>query len=236
MLPHPSFGKADICNSLTRFAKGLLKGILSPIRREFPFFVLFFLLISLSTLKFFISGILGFHLDPIVFEDLARGLSVSYVFTAIISYTRKKWVKVVFYAIGLSLFGLNVFLWLVFHLIIQPQIITFIGETNSREATEFLSTYLFSRNGIISIIVICFALMTVVMAELRHELIDNSISQKTSWTARKAFLWGTVITVLFGFGQFDIFYHIAKSKTTDDLPIKDTFPYDTVTKMIFSLK
>ncbi|WP_442616165.1 phosphoethanolamine transferase [Prevotella multiformis] len=235
MLPHPSFGKADICNGLTRSAKVLLKRISSPIRREFPFFVLFFLLISLSTLKFFISGMLGFHLDPIVFEDLARGLSVSYVFTAIISYTRKKWLKVMFYAIGLSLFGLNVFLWLVFHLIIQPQIITFIGETNSREATEFLSTYLFSRNGIISIIVICFALMTVVMAELRHELIDNSISQKTSWTARKAFLWGTVITVLFGFGQFDIFYHIAKSKTTDDLPIKDTFPYDTVTKMIFSL-
>lgn len=235
MLPHQSFKKTDIRHSLTHFAKTIFKGMSFPIRHEFPFFVLFFLLITLSTFKYFIAGVMGLHLDPIVFKDFARGLSISYIFTAIISCTGKQWLKIVFYAIGLALFGLNVFLWLVFHLIIQPQIITFIGETNSREATEFLSTYLLSRNGIISIIVISIAFLTIIMAESKHRIINDFISQKINRTGRNAFLWSTVIIVIFGFCQFDIFYYVAKSKTTDDLPIKDTFPYDTVTKMIFSL-
>ena len=109
MLPHQSFKKTDIRHSLTHFAKTIFKGMSFPIRHEFPFFVLFFLLITLSTFKYFIAGVMGLDLDPIVFKDFARGLSTSYIFTAIISCTGKQWLKIVFYAIGLSLFGLNVF-------------------------------------------------------------------------------------------------------------------------------
>ena len=102
MLPHQSFKKTDIRHSLTHFAKTIFKGMSFPIRHEFPFFVLFFLLITLSTFKYFIAGVMGLDLDPIVFKDFARGLSISYIFTAIISCTGKQWLKIVFYAIGLS--------------------------------------------------------------------------------------------------------------------------------------
>ncbi len=43
-----------------------------------------------------------------------------------------------FYAIGLMLFSVNLFAWLVFHKTFSPQIFVFLGETNCKEATEFV--------------------------------------------------------------------------------------------------
>lgn len=226
-----SQSKGKLSHIITVF----LKGITSPIRHEFPFFVLFFLLITLPTFKSLIAGILGHHLDAIVFEDVARALTVSYLLTAIINYSKLEWLKVAFYAIGITLFSLNVFLWLVFHLIVQPEIITFIGETNTKEATEFLSTYLLSRNGIASIFVICIALLIVMLGETKHQFINSFISREISRTVQNTFLLLVIITIFFGFSKFDIYYYIATSKSTDDLPITDPFPYDTVTSMLFSL-
>jgi|GEM_PF-5233226 len=47
-----------------------------------------------------------------------------------------------FYAIGLTLFSVNLMVWLVFHKTFSPQILVLLGETNCKEATEFFKTFL----------------------------------------------------------------------------------------------
>lgn len=235
MQPVPSAPKSNNKKKLLRFFATLFEKLSIPIKCEILFFILFFLLISLSTFKSLLGGIIGRNLDFIVLEGLARGVAVSYIFTTVLYMSGSKWLKITFYVIGMSLFSLNVFLWLVFHLIIQPQIITFIGETNTQEATEFLSTFLLSRHGLLSILIICIVTTIVVAIELKHKAIDRLILQKTNRKVRTAFLSLIMLIALFGFSKFDIYYEIAKSRTTDDLTIIDPFPYDTVTSMIFSL-
>ncbi|MDY4667982.1 MAG: arylsulfatase, partial [Prevotella sp.] len=97
----------------------------------------FFLLISLSTLKFLVAGLLyPDQMDTVVFLHLSRALAISYLLACIVFYCGTRWVKVLFYAIGLMLFSVNLFAWLVFHKTFSPHIFVLLGETNYREATE----------------------------------------------------------------------------------------------------
>lgn len=169
-------------------------------------------------------------MDTIVYVHLCRALAISYLFTCIVYYSHKKWVKVLFYVLGCTLFGMNVFLWLVFHKIISPQIITLIGETNSTEASEFLSTFLFKGKGLFSLFILVLTIGVIILAEKKRRLLQiQEVVSKRVITAI------VLIGSAFGFCHFDVYYHIFKSKTIDDFCVGDMFPYDALTVSIYSL-
>lgn len=235
MLQNNLWNKTYKTSKLFNFINMMLGRMFSPIRQNLPFFILFFLLISLSTFKWSIAGFLSFNVDPIIWSHFARALSLSYLLTIIINLTHSKLLKVIFYIVGLSLFSINIFLWLVFHQMLQPQIITFIAETNSREASEFLSTYLFSKNGIISIVIICITIAIVVLAEQQRTSFTGFFCKRKASTCGKLIRIPLALILLFGFYNFNTYSYLAKNKTIYDLGLVDPFPYDAVTSMIFSL-
>lgn len=225
----------NIKNKIFSFIVFLYQTLSKPIKEEYSFFMLFFLFINLSTIKSFFGGLSALRIDIFALEGLTRGIAVSYCFTTILLLSGRKWLKIIFYIIALSLFSLNLFLWLVFHLIIEPQIVTFIGETNLQEATEFLSTFLFSEKGILSVLIIVLSIIISIIIETKHRVIERLIRKKTTHVLRVILCSFILLISFFGFCNFDIYYYIAKSNTTDDLPIGDPFPYDIITSTIFSL-
>lgn len=169
-------------------------------------------------------------MDTIVYVHLCRALAISYLFTCIVYYSHKKWVKVLFYVLGCSLFGVNLFLWLVFHKIISPQIITLIGETNTTEASEFLSTFLLKGKGLVSLFILALTIGVIILVERKRNLLQ--IQKVVVQRIITAFI---LIVSVFGFCHFDVYYHIFKSKTIDDFFVGDMFPYDALTVSIYSL-
>lgn len=133
-----------------------------------------------------------------------------------------------FYAIGLTLFSVNLMVWLVFHKIFSPQIFVLLGETNCKEATEFVKTFLLQGLGLICLFVIAVMMSFIVLTEKRwpirghrrHLRINSSI---------------ILVCSLLGFFNFDIYYDICKSHTFEDLNVGNRFPYDTVTATALAL-
>ena len=169
-------------------------------------------------------------METVVFIHLCRALAISYLFTCIVYYSHKKWLKVLFYTLGCTLFGVNVFLWLVFHKIISPQIIILIGETNSTEASEFLSTFLLNGKGLLSLFILALTIGVIILAEKKRCLLQ----------IRKAVYNRIINTIViavsaFGFYHFNIYYQIFSSKAVDDNFFGDMFPYDALTATIYSL-
>ena len=168
-------------------------------------------------------------MDTIVYTHLCRAMAISYLFTCIVYYSHKKWVKVLFLAIGCMLFGLNIFLWLVFHKIISPQIITLIGETNYTEASEFLSTFLLRGKGLLSLFILTITISIIIYVEKKNFL---QIKNATCFCILSAII---LLSSAVGFYHFNVYYQIFKSKTVDDCQIGDIFPFDALTATIYSL-
>lgn len=67
----------------------------------------------------------------------------AYLLAAVITIFKKKWVKVVIYVMLFAFCFLKIFLKEQFGMQINPLIITILAETNVRESTEFVESYLF---------------------------------------------------------------------------------------------
>ena len=169
-------------------------------------------------------------MDTIVYTHLCRAMAISYLFTCIVYYSHKKWVKVLFLATGCTLFGLNIFLWLVFHKIISPQIITLIGETNYTEASEFLSTFLLRGKGLISLFILAITISMIIYIEKKKNFLQ--IKNAICFSILSAII---LLSSAVGFYHFNVYYQIFKSKTVDDCQIGDLFPFDALTATIYSL-
>lgn len=119
------------------------------------------------------------------------------------------------------LFSVNLFAWLVFHKTFSPQIFVLLSETNCKEATEFVKTFLLQGRGFICLFVIAVMMSMIILTEKswpirghrRHFRIISSI---------------ILVCSLLGFFNFDIYYDICKSHTFEDLNVGTRFPYDTV--------
>lgn len=99
------------------------------------------------------------------FIDFPRAGAISYLFTIFVFYIRNRFIKISLYAFASLLFAVCLFLHLVFNKTLQPDIITLIVETNKREASEFLYSFLLSKGGILTLIFLIFYVVLVVLCE-----------------------------------------------------------------------
>ena len=85
--------------------------------------------------------------------------------------SRNRFIKISLYTFALLLFAVCLFLHLVFNKTLQPDIITLIVETNKREASEFLYSFLLSKGGILTLIFLIFYVVLVVLCERKKDKI-----------------------------------------------------------------
>ena len=165
-------------SSLKKFITKAVSLLPPPIEKELPFLVLFFLLIAFPLIKDFLATLVTsrqFIVEPLI--PICLALFISYLFTIVVYYSHKHWIKVFFYTIGCVLFSVDTFLWLEFHKSINPQILTLIGETNTTEASEFLSTFLLNFKGAICIIIIALCITIICIAEKKRTSIASYLNQ-----------------------------------------------------------
>ena len=143
--------------------------VLAPILRELPFFVIIFLLLGSRAL----SGIHSQLADPSSGGNNWLSLSgetaicflMSYLLTALVAAVDKRWLKVLLYALVLFLFGVTEFLQYNFDMKINSQALTLLLETNTREASGFMQTFLFSSGSIRTYVLVIGALAVILIAE-----------------------------------------------------------------------
>ena len=70
MLQNNFWYKTSTTGKLFNFIDTVFKKLFLPIRNNLPFFILFFLLITPTTFKSFIAGLLSFDLDPFIGRPL----------------------------------------------------------------------------------------------------------------------------------------------------------------------
>lgn len=154
--------------SLKKYIIKWLKILQTPIVKEFPFFLLFLLAITIMPIRFIPSHVHYFFMNRVFdffFIDFPRAGAISYLFTLFVFYIRNRFIKISLYTFALLLFAVCLFLHLVFNKTLQPDIITLIVETNKREASEFLYSFLLSKGGILTLIFLIFYVVLVVLCE-----------------------------------------------------------------------
>ena len=115
-----------------------------PIRKNSAFFIFMFLLGIICTYAT-VPNQPGAHAYSLAWPELFIDLYLICVVLAILPKTVRKWVKRLFYVIAYGVALADVFCFTEFGSTLTPTMLLLVGETNSREATEFLSTF-FSPN------------------------------------------------------------------------------------------
>ena len=144
---------------------------------ELPFILIFTFCLVPTTLK------------DTIFNSLERSESYKYyaitlLIAIIFSFIghKVKSMKITFYILGLLLFATYMVLWLVFGQSISPRIMLLISETNKKEASECITTFLFNSKAIIAYLSTIIILIGIFLLEclwskkVRNKLIYNNIS------------------------------------------------------------
>lgn len=144
---------------------------------ELPFILIFTFCLVPTTLK------------DTIFNSLERIESYKYyaitlLIAIIFSFIghKVKSMKITFYILGLLLFATYMVLWLVFGQCISPRIMLLISETNKKEASECITTFLFNSKAIIAYLSTIIILIGIFLLEclwskkVRNKLIYNNIS------------------------------------------------------------
>lgn len=161
--------------------KKVLHALTAPIIEEFPMFILTLLIANLGAMRV-LHGCIVSHYGLEAYEKIFRFLSVgtviSYLFAAIAYYTKKKYLKVLLYAIPIVLCIVNLFLIRSFGTILNPTYVLILGETNPGEASGFIRTFLFTRNGAITILLLLLICTICLTAERYKRFILNNTHKK----------------------------------------------------------
>lgn len=217
-----------------KIAAKLQRILVAPLIQELPFYVLFLLAISVMPLRFIPSHIHALYMERLFnffFIDFPRAGAISYLFTFVIYYSRSRVLKVLGYAAASILFTVCLFLHLVFHKTLQPDIITLVAETNARESTEFLSSFLFSKGGILTLLLLTIYLFLIVFLEKRKRQMADTLKRLRHQVVVGVML---LLFILDGLVQFRFYHTILAVKTVDDMP-DDYGCYDSVTTLFYSL-
>lgn len=208
--------------------------ILLPIKNEFSFFILFLLGIMIIPVRLFISDIHYGEFKEIlnfIFGYLPRAIFLVYLLTLLIFISKSKLLKCLGYIIAAILFAITLFLNLVFNKTLQPDIITLIAETNSEESTEFLSSFLFTKGGIITVILTIIYGIIVILGEKYKAALKRWLCRfETIFLSKIIVLIVSILCLC----SLNFYYDIFKVKDIDVLPShygRD----DAITSLIYSL-
>lgn len=214
--------------------------IVAPIQKELPFFFITFFLFGSG----FIIEIIGLCRDYV--PMLARGLAgkigllflYDYLMVLLIYHTKSRIVKYGLYTIVLLLYGIISFLTLNFEMVINANVLILLLETNSREVSEFINTYLSSEGSLITYKKLIIRLIAIIILEYVY----NRFVNKSNVSHRKLELWLSLPVMLFfvwGIISFGTIVRICSHDTTEHFfhqhQLEDVRPTDPFSCLILGV-
>ena len=203
-----------------------------PVKEKLPFFCLFLIAIDAIPLRLFISNIHYRNIEAIgefFLEDFPRAGVIAYLATLVVYFFRKKWVLMGGYVLATILLAVCLFLHLVFGKTLQPDVITLILETNVQESSEFISSFLFTKGGIATIVICLLYVALAIFCERKKRKFAAFRKIKCKQLLSLFFFVYMVLGIL----SFSFYKTVLTAKTVDVLPDNDG-KYDAVTSLFYS--
>lgn len=152
--------------NIVSLAGRVFSGVLKPVRSNAAFFV-FMCTLGLVCVYAVVPAKRGWHAWPLAPYEVLLDVYVLCVLLWLIPRGARVWTKRVFYAVAYLLAVVDVYCFVKFDTTITPTMLLLIGETDSREAAEFLESYLsfgviFSRLGRVLLVMAAHAAWAVV--------------------------------------------------------------------------
>lgn len=213
--------------------KTILSAFVRPIKEKLPFFCLFLIATDAIPLRLFVSNIHYRNFGAIgdfLLEDFPRAGVIAYLATLAVYFFRKKWVLMGGYVLATILLAVCLFLHLVFGKTLQPDIVTLILETNSQESSEFISSFLFTKGGIATIVICLLYVALAIVCERRKS--NLVVFQKANYKTILSLVLG--VYMILGILSFSFYKTVLIAKTVDVLPNHDG-KYDALSSVFYSL-
>lgn len=180
--------------------------IFKPIRGNAAFFVFMYVLGIVCTYAV-VPDKRGYHAWPLAPYELFFDVSILCVVLWLLPYKISLWAKRVIYFLFYLLVMVDVYCFVKFDTTITPTMLLLVGETDSREATEFLESYLtpdvvFSRLGWVLLVMVVHIIWAQVWRNRKKCL--AWIKAKCNFDLKNAVRWhlaepwlGLIMLVLF---------------------------------------
>ncbi len=127
-----------------------------PITTQWPLFISYIVLIGWSS---------------ITQNIYARAFVIylhAYIATAIVTWSKRSWVKVLIYVLAFILFFINASLKVNYDLEISPSVLMLLAETNAEESSEFLHSLLHTSTAwVIPALTVVFVVLVVIAEKKR---------------------------------------------------------------------
>lgn len=142
-----------------KFIRGMVNKTLSffsrigrPLFKEWPFILIFMVLIGYRAFKSLVSAFAGEERISLAIHSLLVVFLIAYLFGCVVYKLKKQWVKWMLILVAVLLFIIDIFLKAQFEMTMCPLVLSLIGETTVRESSEFFSEYILSKTGLITTI------------------------------------------------------------------------------------
>lgn len=183
-----------------------MSAVFKPIKGNAAFFVFMYAL-GLVCVYATVPDKRGYHAWALAPYDLFADVAVLCLLLWLIPHKAGLWVKRLFYVVAYLLAVIDVYCFVKFDSTITPTMLLLVGETDSREATEFLSSYIsadiiFSRLGWVLLVMLLHVAWTVVwhkreplLVMLREKM--PKIQRVTAICGKAEPLAGLVVAAMF---------------------------------------
>lgn len=219
--------------------RDVMRGVAKPIVQELPFVVFMTLLNSIEILQNIHGWIVS--QDPTnTLIDFACRLCNSFVFVYVLTWLvlllHRRWIKVFLYVIMLILFAVNYYVERQFQMMISPQLITLIFETNRSEATEFISTYFSNALFIRVLMTLMLLIIVIVVAEYIYA------KKLNTWFKKLQMNLAFCLIPLLGLGIAPMgnYFRLFNAHKTDNVISWNTASFchqnDLISKILYSTK
>ena len=178
----------------------ILRSLTTPILHELPFFLTFFFLMGMRPLLNILDQTTILDPDTTTFDLVGRLAIVflyGYLLTALIHWADKRWLKVTVYIVTLAFFIFDLFLLRTFDMILRPNVLMLLAETNGSESSEFLRLFVLSKSGLGNLVIIALVIAAICFAEraYRRWLLPRWREHRNAWA-------GLAIGLVLLFGVF----------------------------------
>ena len=198
----------------------LITSLVAPVLRQLPFFVIIFLILAERAIR----GIHSQLVEPSMYTnayDLSGQVALAflwaYIFTLIVDVSGKKWVKICLYIFGIALFAICKFLWLNFGMTINPHAITLLVETNSREASGFVSSFVLASGSLLTYLYTAILVVVTVVAEIVYHRRYKVVKTVLNTGAKKCAAALFTLFLAYGLHAACCYFRIFSYETNDQL-------------------
>lgn len=194
-----------------------------PITTQWPLFISYIVLIGWSS---------------ITQNIYARAFVIylhAYIATAIVTWSKRSWVKVLIYVLAFILFFINASLKVNYDLEISPSVLMLLAETNAEESSEFLHSLLHTSTAwVIPALTVVFVVL-VVIAEKKRTKGTLYLERKRPFRILSV-VSGIMLTV----GVIGSYCYIGlfQCKNPDDVSVWNlhmSYPSDALTRVVVAL-